>query len=216
MLEIAFFDLDDTLYPKSSGYMQQIGINISRWVTEVLGYPPALAQATRKRWREQYGTALRGMMEEKIPFDREEFFRFVHDFSLDSMHPDPTVRNMLGNLPMRKAVLTNSNIEHAERVLQHLQLRDCFEQIIDIKALDYVNKPWPEAYHRALDMVGGVAPHKAMLIEDSTANTRTAKEMGMLTVLVDTPLSDDAHYFVDHVSQVGELVAKISRKDAKA
>ncbi|MCW1967939.1 MAG: HAD-IA family hydrolase, partial [Anaerolineae bacterium] len=166
--------------------------------------------------RQQYGTALRGMIEEKIPFDREEFFRFVHDFELDSMQPDPSVQNMLSNLPMRKAVLTNSNIEHAERVLQHLQLSDYFEKVIDIKALDFVNKPWPEAYLRALDMMGGVAPHKAMLVEDSAANTRTAKEMGMLTVLVDTPISDDAHYFVEHVNQVGELVAKISRKDGKA
>ncbi len=209
MFEVVFFDLDDTLYPKSSGFMQQISINISRWVTEVLGYPPDQAQAIRKRWRDQYGTALRGMMEEKVPFDQDEFFRFVHDFPLDSMIPDYSVRQMLINMPMRKAVLTNSNIEHAERVLHHLKIHDCFEKIIDIKALNFVNKPWPTAYELALNMMGGIAPNKAMLVEDSAANTRTAKAMGMTTVLVDCPPSNDADHFVDHVNQVHHLILKL-------
>ena len=125
------------------------------------------------------------------------------------MIPDYSVRQMLANMPMRKAVLTNSNVEHAERVLNHLKIQDCFEKIIDIKALNFVNKPCPTAYELALNMMGGIAPNKAMLVEDSAANTRTAKAMGMTTVLVDCPPSNDADHFVDHVNQVHHLILKL-------
>jgi putative hydrolase of the HAD superfamily len=209
MPEIIFFDLDDTLYPRKSGIMHLMGLNIARWVVEKLGIPESEAQNTRKRWRDTYGTALRGMIEENYDFDKDEFFNYVHDLPLDLIAPNPQIKRMIKSFPMRKAVLTNSNIEHARRVLKHIDLADCFEMVIDIKALQYINKPWPEAYERALIMMGGVAPHKAILVEDSPANTRTAKALGITTILVDCPTSEDAHYFVNDLIEVEQVISKL-------
>ena len=38
-LRCALFDLDNTLYPKSCGLMQEIGDRINLYMVERLGYP---------------------------------------------------------------------------------------------------------------------------------------------------------------------------------
>lgn len=200
-----FFDLDDTLYPRGSQVMFRIGERIQLFIAQTLNISEEKAKKVRTYYRNTYGTALRGMTEENVPFDQEHFFAFVHDINLDGvLYPDPAVREMLLGLPFRRAVLTNSNIEHARRVLAHLQISDCFERIVDIRAMNYVNKPYDGSYHAACVLMG-CAPSEAILVEDLPVNTRAAMALGMKTILVDCPPSDDAHFFVPHVKDVGTL-----------
>lgn len=200
------FDLDETLYPRSVGLMAEISARITQYMVERLGVHPQHANHLRQRFRGTYGTALRGLMEERYAVDPEDYFRFVHDINLDGrIEADPALRAMLLDIPLRRAVLTNSNIEHAERVLRRMQVRDCFEQVIDIKALDFHNKPTPESFQRALQLLGA-HPTEVIFVEDTPANTRVARTMGMLTVLVDCPDSDAADYHVSSVLEVGRLV----------
>ena len=209
MYKVIFFDLDDTLYPRGSSLMRMIGQRIREYIVGKLGIPADQAEILRKRWRDTYGTALRGMLEEGIAFDVEDFLRYVHDIPLDGViHPDPALRGMLLGLPLRRAVLTNSNVEHARRVLNHMAVLDCFERIIDIRALKFVNKPDPAAYRCALDMMG-VAPEETILVEDMPPNTRPAKAMGMTTILVDCPPTPDADYIAPSVYDVGRLVNQL-------
>ena len=205
MLKVIFFDLDDTLYPRRDGLMKQIGERIQRFAETRFNLTAAQAQAQRKHWRETHGTALRGMTEEGRDFDVEDFFSFVHDVPLDHVQPDPRVREMLLGLNLRRAILTNADDKHAARILKHLGIEDCFEKIIDVKALELVNKPHREAYERALGMMG-VSAHEAVFVEDTPVNTRTARAMGMLTILVDCPPSADADWFISDVWQVGDVI----------
>lgn len=200
-----FFDLDDTLYPRGSQVMFRIGERIQLFIEQTLEVSPERAKEIRFYWRDTYGTALRGMTEEKVTFDREHFFNFVHDIKLDGvLYPDPAVRKMLLALPYRRAVLTNANVEHAQRILAHLQLSDCFERIVDIRAMKYVNKPYDDSYQTACALMN-CAPTEAILVEDMPVNTRAAMALGMKTILVDCPPSNDAHFFVPHVKDVGTL-----------
>jgi putative hydrolase of the HAD superfamily len=202
MLSTIFFDLDDTLYPRGSQVMYRIGERIQMFIAQTLNVSAQRAKEVRSEWREKYGTALRAMMEENVPFDREHFFNFVHDINLDGvLYPDPAVRQMLLGLPLRRAVLTNANVEHARRILAHLRLADCFERIVDIRAMNYVNKPYDGSYQTACALMG-VAPAEAILVEDLPVNTRAAMALGMKTILVDCPPSADADIFVDHVREV--------------
>ncbi|HEY3289812.1 MAG TPA: pyrimidine 5'-nucleotidase, partial [Anaerolineae bacterium] len=154
MLKVILFDLDETLYPRSSLLMHEIGKRIEHYVTRYVGIPPAEAEVCRRRWRTTYGTALRGMMEEGYSVDVDDYLHYVHDVPLEGViSPQPEVRQMLRNIPLRRVVLTNSDSAHARRVLGHLNLLDCFEQIIDLRALEFVNKPDPKAYQRALDIL---------------------------------------------------------------
>ncbi len=192
MHKLIFFDLDDTLYPRSAQLMRMIGERITDYIIHTIGIPADQADAARRRWRSRYGTALRGLIEDGYTFDLDDFFRYVHDIPLGHVAPDPELRAMLLRLPLRRAVLTNSNIEHADRILAHLQIADCFERVIDIRALGLINKPDPRAYALALEMVG-VSAGEAILVEDTPANVGPARALGMTTILVDClPASGDA------------------------
>jgi putative hydrolase of the HAD superfamily len=200
-----FFDLDDTLYPRSSGLMQAIGENIHRYLIERMHVPAGEAKVVRRHLREKHGTALRGLQQEGYPVDVDEFLRFVHDIPLDSVTPDPQLRAALLALPLRRAVLTNSNIEHASRVLKHMRIDDCFERIIDIRALGYVCKPATGAYQLALDMLDARA-QTSILVEDNTVNTAPARAMGMTCIVVDCPLDAGADYAVPDIGAALSLV----------
>ena len=209
MYKAILFDLDETLYPRSSSLMPIIGRRIEHYVTHQVGVPTENAGALRRHWRKTYGTALRGMMVEGYSFDVDDYLHYVHDVPLDRiLEAQPALRKMLLSLPLRRAVLTNSNIEHATRVLTHVDLLDCFERIIDIRAMNFINKPDPKSYETALSMLR-IAASEAILVEDTPINTRPAKQMGMTTILVDCPFSDDADYAVTDVLEVGPVVMRL-------
>ncbi len=206
LIKAALFDLDDTLYPMASGINEMMGERIQLFVMRAHGLTYEAAVEKRHYYRNKYGTALRGLDAEHGSFDREGFLAYVHDLPIEEkLAARPEVRVMLEGLGLRKAVFTNSNIEHARRVLQHLNLSDCFEAIYDIRWLDGVNKPHPDAFHKVCDAMG-VKPGECILVEDSIANSRAAKALGMTTILVDQPPSHAADWFITDVASVGEIV----------
>ncbi len=209
MLKVILFDLDETLYPRSSSLMPTIARRIEQYVIERVGIPLAQADELRRHWRVTYGTALRGLIEEGYDFDVDDYLRYVHDIKLDGLiEAQPEVRQMLLNIPLRRVVLTNSDVQHATRVLGHVNLLDCFERIIDIRALHYINKPDPQAYRLALGMLGANAG-EAVFVEDTPVNTRPAKALGMTTILVDYPPTPDADFCVASLLEVGTVVKRL-------
>ncbi len=209
MLSLILFDLDETLYPRSAALMKEITGRIQQYLIDKMGVPVAEAAALRTRFRGTYGTALRGLMEEGYAVDLDDYFTYVHDIELNGrILPDPALRDMLMALPLRRAILTNSNIEHAERILAHMGIRDCFEAVIDIKALNFKNKPAPESYALAMEMLG-VQPHEVIFVEDSPMNTIPARALGMTTVLIECERGDDADYYLDNIMEIGPLVTRL-------
>ena len=210
LYRLILFDLDETLYPRSARLMHEITGRIQHYLIDRMGVPEDEAHALRLRFRGTYGTALRGLVEEGYPLDMDDYFAYVHDIKLEGrLIPDPLLHEMLLALPLRRAVLTNSNIEHAERILRHLDIHDCFEAIIDIKALKFKNKPAPESYALTMDLLG-LQPHEVIFVEDTPANTRPAKALGMTTVLIECERSDAADYFLDNILDVGPLVKQLT------
>jgi putative hydrolase of the HAD superfamily len=69
-----------------------------------------------------------------------------------------------------------------------------FEKIIDIHALDFVNKPHPQAYEIVLDALSA-QPRECVFADDTLQNLIPARAMGMLTVLVG---ESDGAGAVDH------------------
>lgn len=214
MYRLVLFDLDETLYPRSARLMDQITQRITQYIAERFGVAPEQASALRQHFRGTYGTALRGLMEEGYAIDVDDYFAYVHDIALDGvLTADPQLRQMLLAIPLRRAVLTNSNIEHAVRILRHMDIHDCFERIIDIRALSFKNKPDPLAYALAMEMLN-VRPHEVIFVEDTPVNTCAARAVGMTTVLVECEPSDAADYFVNSVTEVGPLIEQLLQAPA--
>jgi putative hydrolase of the HAD superfamily len=208
MFTTVLFDLDETLYPRRAGLMEHIGQRITDYLTVRMGVPTEKAIPLRAHFRGTYGTALRGLMEEGWPVDLDDYFAYVHDIPLDAIGPDARLRTLLLDLPLRRAILTNSNVEHATRIVQHMAIGDCFERIIDIKALGLINKPDPRAYQLALEMLG-VDARETIFVEDTPVNTGPAKALGITTILVSHPPSPDADHHAADVFEAIEIIGRL-------
>ncbi|GAB4470759.1 MAG: pyrimidine 5'-nucleotidase [Anaerolineales bacterium] len=192
--EVAFFDLDDTLYDKQSGLWEAIRYRMSLYMHERLGFDWDIIPSLRKHYFETYGTTLRGLQIHH-QVDADDYLAFVHDLPLhEFIQPDPELRQMIKTLPIRRFIFTNSDRNHALRVLQTLDLVDCFEGIIDVRAIHFYCKPEPQAYQIALEIAQVTDPKRVIYCDDSLLNLTAARQIGFFTVLVgqdgDTPQVD--------------------------
>jgi len=213
MLKFLIFDLDETLYPRNAGLMQEIGVRINRYLIENLNLPADQAQELRKRYYNQHGTALRGLVVERPDVDPEDYLRYVHDLQLaDYIGPHPALRDMLRSIPLTKVIFTNATVEHAQNVLNVIGIADQFADIIDVRRVGYVSKPDPRAYQLLLDILGARGD-ECILIEDAVRNLLPAKALGMTTVLVDSDECAEVDYCVPDILAVKAVVDReIERK----
>ena len=179
-----YFDLDDTLYPPGSGLWDAIRDRMNVYMQKLIDLPLSEITTIRQGYLEKYGTTLRGL-QANYDVDAEEYLAFVHDLPLEEyIHPDPALRTLLLSLPQRRWIFTNSDHNHANRVLNILGLAGCFEGIIDILAVDFACKPDKTAYQRALKIAGDDNPAECIIFDDSIRNLTPARELGFYTILV--------------------------------
>ena len=108
-----FFDLDDTLYPASSGLWPKIKARIGLYMRERLDIPADQVDSLRHQLFEQYGTTLRGL-QENYQVDVADFLAYVHDVPVaNTIQPNPLLGQVLQSLPMRKFIFTNADVAHA-------------------------------------------------------------------------------------------------------
>jgi len=179
-----FFDLDDTLYPASSGLWDAIRQRMNEYMQGVVDLPLTEIVSLRKRYLEEYGTTLRGL-QAHYDVDADDYLDFVHDLPLEKyILPDPGLRNLLLGLPQKRWIFTNADTNHAIRVLSILGINECFTGIIDIRAMEFACKPDKIAYQRALAITAEEDPTQCVLFDDSFRNLSAARAMGFFTVLV--------------------------------
>ncbi len=178
-----FFDLDDTLYPHDSGLWVAIKDRIQLFMHDELGMDWDKISATRDHYFETYGTTLRGL-QANYDVDELVYHNYVHQIDLgEYIAPDPELSAVLENLPQRKIIFTSADLAHAERVLAHMQIREHFDEVLDIFALKPHAKPQPEAFRRALQLVGESDPQLCVMIDDLPKTTRAARDFGMFSIL---------------------------------
>ncbi|XP_063945764.1 uncharacterized protein LOC108211885 isoform X2 [Daucus carota subsp. sativus] len=134
------FDLDDTLYPVTSGLATVCCNNIEDFMVHKLGVDRNLASELGYLLYKNYGTVLAGLKAIGYDIDTEEYFRVVHQrLPYAKLKPDPVLRSLLLSLPIRKVIFTNADKVHAVKVLSCLGLKDCFEDIICYETLNLIN-----------------------------------------------------------------------------
>jgi pyrimidine 5'-nucleotidase len=181
-----FFDLDDTLYPSHTGLWEAILTRMHAYMHKVVNLPEEQLSALRQQYLETYGTTLRGL-QHHYHVNTDEYLAYVHDLPLqDYIQPDPLLRQLLLSLPQQRWIFTNSDINHARRVLNILGAQDCFEGIIDVHAIQFQPKPTLPAYQVALQLSGAQDASGCVLLDDAPRNLAPAREMGFFTILVGT------------------------------
>jgi len=201
------FDLDNTLYPASSGVMARIDQRIGEYVEQRLGIGAEEALVMRRTYCETYGTTLRGLLHHYGDIETDEYLEFVHNIEIEELlRFDAALDAALAALDVPKIIFTNSPREHAERVLKALGLAHHFERVFDLRHFNLIGKPDPAAYRQVLDYVG-VPGSAVLLLEDSAHNLPPAKALGMTTMLVGEllPMHPDADYHVPNILEAMDI-----------
>ncbi len=210
--KVLFFDLDDTLYPSSTGLWDLIGERINQYMILRLGLPAEGIGELRETLFRQYGTTLRGL---KITrgIDERDYLDFVHDVPVHQyLQPIEGLPEMLDNLPQKRLVFTNADANHARRVLTALGISDQFQEIIDILDISPYCKPQPEAYQNALKLAGVDDPGEVVVIDDSMRNLASAKSLGCATIHVGPTLNHgDAHVSIPHILALPEAMQQLEK-----
>jgi putative hydrolase of the HAD superfamily len=213
---IIIFDLDDTLYPRDSGLMQEVGRRIQVWLCDYLELTWEEAIALRREYFQRYGTTLGGLMAEHS-VDARDYLAFVHDIPVEEyLDPDPALAAMLGAIPLRKAVYTNATSEYARQVVRALGVADHFDRVIGIEEVELRNKACREAYEHTLALLN-IPGCECIMVEDTAHNLWQAKALGLTTVLVGVDGSTglakvtDARvdFVVGSVLDVGQIVRRL-------
>jgi putative hydrolase of the HAD superfamily len=205
-----FFDLDDTLYPSDNGMWHAIAGRIDRYMNERLGIPLEGLPNLRHELFTHYGTTLRGLSMTR-GIDIQDYLSFVHDIPIPQfLSPDPTLRPAILACPSRRMILTNADRAHAGRVLGALDLRDCFEDVVDILDLWPYCKPMPEAYRVAMRRAAESDPSRCLLVDDSRRNLAGARAVGFFTVLIGTgPCGPDCDAQIDTLLHLPAMLKEL-------
>ena len=179
------FDLDETLYPSSCGLMQAVSERMTAFVAEFLKVGEEEAARIRRRLRVVHGTTLTGLMREYGLEVAEQYLAYTHDVPIESfLSEDPRLGAALSSIPLPKSVLTNSPLEHAERVLNRLGVRQQFERVFDLRFNGYTGKPDAAVYSRALGALGRAAP-EVLLVDNHLDYLAPFRSMGGSVLLID-------------------------------
>ena len=194
------FDLDNTLYPASTGLFDLIDERMGAYIQRLLSCDPAEARRVQKAHFHEHGTTLAGLMREH-GVDPHEFLADVHDIALDRIASDPALEAGLGRLPGRKLIFTNGDAPYARRVLDQLGIAHHFDHLHDIHACQLRPKPAAHGYDLLVAQLA-IDPARTAMVEDMVQNLKPAKSLGMTTIWVDNGSERGNHGFhpaiVDH------------------
>jgi putative hydrolase of the HAD superfamily len=194
------FDLDNCLYPASTGLFSLIDERMGAYIQRLLDCDPVEAKRVQKAHFHEHGTTLAGLMREQ-GVDPHHFLDDVHAIPLDRVTADERLGSALSRLPGRKFVFTNGDAPYARRVLQAIGIDGHFDELHDIHASDLRPKPDPYGY-RLLCERFGIDPAQALLADDMVQNLAPAKALGMTTVWVDNGSERGNHNYDDAVVDV--------------
>src|SRR4051794_18367130 len=206
------FDLDNCLYPASTGLFALIDERMGAYIQRLLGCDRAEAKTVQKQHFHQHGTTLAGLMKEH-GIDPHDFLEDVHDIPLDRVQCDERLGRLLPRLPGRRFLFTNGDAPYARRVLERIGVGDQFEHLHDIHASELRPKPDPHGYQLLCEQFG-IDPTHALLADDMIQNLAPAKALGMTTVWVDNGSERGDHGFEEsivdvRVTDVGEWLESI-------
>jgi putative hydrolase of the HAD superfamily len=178
------FDLDNTLHDATPHIFPHINRAMTAYLAAALGLSTEEAGRVRVDYWLRYGATLTGMMRHHGT-DPRHFLWHTHQFpQLERMVVfERGLAAMLRRLPGRRIVFSNAPQHYADAILRVMGIRNCFDALYAIERLRFRPKPQVQGF-RALLRRERLRPERCILVEDSIDNLRTARMLGMKTILV--------------------------------
>jgi putative hydrolase of the HAD superfamily len=202
------FDLDNTLHNATPHIFPHINEAMTAYVQRALGLHLRAAAELRQQYWTRYGATLLGLMRHHGTEPRH-FLWHTHQFpELERMLVrEPLLRATLRRLPGRKFVFSNAPVHYSKAVLKGLAISDLFDAVFSIERTRFRPKPDAHGFLR-LARANHLRLERCIMVEDTLANLRTAKKLGMKTVWVTRERR--APHFVDvKIASLSELRAAL-------
>ena len=187
------FDLDNTLHNASHAIFPAITANMNVYIGRVLGdgvtpASDAVVNAARADYWRRYGATLLGMVKHHN-VAAADFLHQTHamDDLTAMIRAERGLAQLLRRLPGRKILLTNAPRRYSRDVLRHLGLQRHFSHHVAIESMRVHRQLRPKPSKlmlRSLLRKQGLKARRCILVEDTLANLRTAKTLGMRTVWI--------------------------------
>ena len=84
---------------------------------------------------------------------------------------------------LRTAIVTNNIREFGDTWRAMLPVAELFDVVVD-SSEEGVRKPDPRIFHIALERLGGIAPERAVFLDDAPGNVAGARAVGLHAILV--------------------------------
>ena len=182
-----FFDLDNTLHNASHAIFSAIDTRMTAYVEGHLNVDRARADFMRRDYWLRYGATLLGLVRHH-EIDPHHFLRETHDLDVAGlMRAERGLVQLFARLPGRKVLLTNAPDRYARQVVRHLGLAPHFARRYGIEAMRVFGSFRPKPSRSMLKYLLArerVPARRAILVEDSPANLKSARAVGLRTVLV--------------------------------
>ncbi|KAL4571075.1 hypothetical protein LXL04_017825 [Taraxacum kok-saghyz] len=165
--ECLLFDVDDTLYPLSSGLSTQCTKNIREYMVNKLNIEETKVPEMCAQLYQDYGTTMAGLRALGYEFDHDDYHSFAHGrLPYEYLKPDPVLKTLLHSLPIKKVIFSNANEAHVAEVLHRLGLEDCFDDVICFETLNPKNEiPNPDSSKSAVTGDDDVSKRAVVLPE---------------------------------------------------
>ena len=185
------FDLDNTMYDINLGLFKKISNRITDFIMSKYSLDIDQAKKIQKEYYLKYGLTLRGLIVEK-KLEPEEFLDYVHDVEHPELKKNDQLISKIRILEGKKIIFTNATLNHAKKILKILELEHDFDQIIDIKDLEYIPKPDKRSYKKLLECLNLNKENldKTIFFEDTVKNLVPAKELGITTVWMKNAINE--------------------------
>lgn len=154
------------------------------------------AHSLRQHYWRVYGATLKGLMRHH-GVDPYHFLNETHKLITlaDMVLQTKRLRHMLQTLQGRKVIFTNAPRGYALRVLDLLDIGDCFELVFSVENTKFHAKPSVRGFQILLKTLK-TNPSNCVMLEDNLPALMTAKRLGMHTIWVTKKLQKPN--FVDH------------------
>ena len=185
------FDLDNTIYDVNLGLFKKISNRITDFIMSKYSLDIDQAKKIQKEYYLKYGLTLRGLIVEK-KLEPEEFLDYVHDVEHPELKKNDQLISKIRILEGKKIIFTNATSKHAKKILKILELEHDFDQIIDIKDLEYIPKPDKRSYKKLLECLNLNKENldRTIFFEDTVKNLIPAKELGITTVWMKNSINE--------------------------
>lgn len=205
------FDLDNTLHDADPHIFPHLNRSMTAYLETHLGLSREDANGLRMRYWRRYGATLLGLIRHDN-VDPTHFLRETHRFPDlgQAVLRHPLLRSVLTRLPGRKLVFSNSPAHYAHAVLALLRIADLFEDVFSIEHTGYQPKPDRRGFLLLLRK-HRLHPRRCVMVEDSLANLKTAKRLGMRTVWIGKAAKAPAYVdlSIRHLAYLPRLLGRL-------